>query len=237
MPSLALLLLNNYSVGRVVIITSHKGLMTRDRENYADYFTLAKFTDRVEYAHSLNVSLKRFDVLLIDEADHFMYGNPVAFERIIRAYPTICFTATIPESDLNQLEGEVLDRMGLKCYNYAPSVVQMPKRLSLDRIVDVQTDEKLLEFLRSITQTQPALVYTSKTRAAMILEKITDAFKVTVDTRADLLVAEEEMGHSGNFKVFVADDQLVCRGSDFRQKNVGFALLVDQGVPSERDAQ
>ena len=91
--------------------------------------------------------------------------------------------------------------------------------------------------MEHITKTQPVLVYTSKARAAMILQNKAYAFKVTVDTRADLLTVGDEIGHSGSFKIFVADDHLVCRGTDFRSKNSGFAILADAGVASDRDAQ
>ena len=44
------------------------------------------------------------------------------------------------------------------------------------------------------------------------------------------------MTPSGRFKTFVSCDVEVFRGTDFRSRNVGFALVIDRGSESERDA-
>ena len=70
---LALQLLTHYRTQRVVIFTSHRGLMNRDREDFADYFKLAMCEDRVEYCLSLNVTPRQYDIFIFDEADHFIF--------------------------------------------------------------------------------------------------------------------------------------------------------------------
>ena len=66
-------MLTHYCTKRVVIFTSHRGLMNRDMSDYADYFKLISCEDKVEYSLSLNVTPRPYDVFIFDEADWFIY--------------------------------------------------------------------------------------------------------------------------------------------------------------------
>ena len=211
--------------------------MIRDKEEYSDYFSLASLSDKVEYSMSLNVEVKKNDVLIFDEADYFIYKYPCLFEKLTANQNVICFTATTPDSDLQELEHRVLQRQKFKLYNYAPEALCLAKRLVPDRTIEPLTGCLLITFLETITHEQPVLVYTTKERADMILNKIVDAFQVTVESKADLLTGLDERTQSGKYQVLVFTDPLVARGTNFRAKGTGFTMLCERGTESELESQ
>ena len=84
------------------------GLLKRDREEYADYWSLAGFESHVEYHSTPRFATQHGDVVLVDEADHFAFTDPVGYGGLMARLPSVGFTGTSPDADLNQLEHQVL---------------------------------------------------------------------------------------------------------------------------------
>ena len=51
------------------------------------------------------------DVAIIDEADHFAFSEPAQFGALLSRLPTVCFTGTSPDAQLNALENDVFAKM------------------------------------------------------------------------------------------------------------------------------
>ena len=77
------------------------GLLKRDREEYADYWSFAGFESHVEYHSTPHFTTQPGDVDLVDEADHFAFTDPVAYGGLMARLPAVCFTGTSPDADLN----------------------------------------------------------------------------------------------------------------------------------------
>ena len=120
-PDIANQLLTHGIIRRVIIFTSHKGLMMRDKDDYEDMLELAGLRASIHYRTSLTEQVEQFDALLFDEADHFMFSFPNRFESLCLRHLVICMSATIPDSSANDLEHAVLQRFRMKTFNYYPS--------------------------------------------------------------------------------------------------------------------
>ena len=87
------------------------GLLKRDRHEYGDYWELAGYESSVQYHDTTRFEIRAGDVVLVDEADHFAFSEPTHFNVLLERLPTVCFTGTSPDAQLNTLEHEVLAKM------------------------------------------------------------------------------------------------------------------------------
>ena len=107
-PTLGVHLLSAGLAQRVHVLIPGTGLLKRDREEYADYWSLAGFESHVEYHSTPRFATQHGDVVLVDEADHFAFTDPVGYGGLMARLPSVGFTGTSPDADLNQLEHQVL---------------------------------------------------------------------------------------------------------------------------------
>ena len=68
----------------------------------------------MEYFSHTDFVPKAGDICLVDEADKLIFDQPSKFESLLASMPMICFTATTPDMDLEELEHDVLRKMGLQ---------------------------------------------------------------------------------------------------------------------------
>ena len=113
---------------RVHVLIPGAGLLKRDRHEYGDYWELAGYESSVQYHDTTRFEIKQGDVVLVDEADYFAFSEPVAFGILLGHLPTICFTGTSPDAHLNELEDDVLKKMGLVSHTYWPRCIEAPAK-------------------------------------------------------------------------------------------------------------
>ena len=73
-------------------------------------------TDRVQYHSDINFDVEVGDVLLFDEVDEPIFGDPAVFLEFTKKVRCICFTATSHDCDMGGLEAAVLDHIGCKIF-------------------------------------------------------------------------------------------------------------------------
>ena len=69
-------------------------LMTRDKEEFAQFWKLAGMQDKVTYHVGLDFEFTDTELLIIDESDTLIFGDPVAFAAVLKKARCICLTAT-----------------------------------------------------------------------------------------------------------------------------------------------
>ena len=146
-PTLGVHLLSTGLAQRVHVLIPGTGLLKRDREEYADYWKLAGFESFVEYHDTPHFATQNGHVVLVDEADHFAFTEPVAFGALMTRCPSVCFTGTSPDADLNQMEHQVLLKMGLVFHKYWPQSIETPPKPQVSKKIRVEGDQELVEHL------------------------------------------------------------------------------------------
>ena len=76
-----------------------------------------------------------------------MYGDPASFAELVLSHNVICLTATIPDSDLNQLENEYLENLKFKMYSYEPKGLPQSSQLIVDQKVKISDDGELVRII------------------------------------------------------------------------------------------
>lgn len=117
--TLALMLLLNTNVN-VHIVIPIGALLNRDKSQFKHYWTVSNTTERVHYHQSFDFSVRKNDVILVDEADYLIFKNPEAFYRSASQAPTISMTASKPSDMIDSLEDTVLDHLKMQSYAYEP---------------------------------------------------------------------------------------------------------------------
>lgn len=174
--------------------------------------------------------------MLVDEADHFAFTDPVRFGALLGHLPTICFTGTSPDAHLNQMEHDVLEKMGLASYTYWPKCIDAPLKPQISREVKVASDLELIEQLNALCIDRPVLIFTNAAGASAIVNKIISAVSVTQNTDPDSLRRCNVKTAPAQYSVFVVTDRLVMIGTDFRAPTTGMTLVIDSGLESNREA-
>ena len=78
----ALNILLTTSCSHVHIVLPNATLLARDQSQFADYFSISSRQSNVTYHSALDFQADSEDVVLVDEADHFVLGEPAAFQRL-----------------------------------------------------------------------------------------------------------------------------------------------------------
>lgn len=125
--TLGLMLLSTRACTRVYFVIPNRGLIVRDREEFKTYWRLSQQESNVEYVDGIDFKPKAKSVVIVDEADFLMFRDPHKFRAFAARQPTICFTATPPEGDADNLERMTYEQLKLKTFNYWPARLGRPK--------------------------------------------------------------------------------------------------------------
>lgn len=85
--------------------------------------TRLSLEDAVEYHVGIDFDCQPGDVILVDEADELVFGNPEKFLLKTKGMNCICLTATPDNEDNKGVEREVLKGMGFSLYDGLPEIV------------------------------------------------------------------------------------------------------------------
>jgi hypothetical protein len=68
----------------------------RDRQDFEHLWLLLGYTEGIEYEYHVGIAfdVKPGELLIIDEADCFMFKQSEQFMKLIKESACICFTAT-----------------------------------------------------------------------------------------------------------------------------------------------
>lgn len=106
------------------------------------------------------------DVLVIDEADLFIFANPVRFKNVIGKHRCICLTGTPDNCDLDGVERQILQ--ALECA-IVDSVVENPEQaFELPEIKELDYDDQdsqaFIQFIQDKLAVKPVILITSQDR-------------------------------------------------------------------------
>ena len=103
-------------VNTVYIITPTDALKNRDKDDFMHFFQQGVNEGKVNYRKDLNHKCKPGELIIVDEADYFMFNKPEAFFKYVReAEAIVCMTAT--GSDRNWLDKFILSE-SLRTFSY-----------------------------------------------------------------------------------------------------------------------
>src|SRR5687768_5916964 len=91
---MALILLITQSASKVHLVYDSQHLMQRDQKQFAQWWVIFKLECAVEYHIGTNFAYQPGEILLIDEADEFIFNSPSEFLSKIQPSCCICLTAT-----------------------------------------------------------------------------------------------------------------------------------------------
>lgn len=75
-------------------VTANLSLQHRDTEDFKDMLALAGFSNKVEHHHTLDFAVGHAQLVIIDEADRFIFSEPHRLVKLMKKCKVICLTAT-----------------------------------------------------------------------------------------------------------------------------------------------
>jgi hypothetical protein len=85
---------------KVHLVFESKHLMERDQQDFEDYWILLGFDEsKVEYHIGLDFSPAANELIIVDEADTFIFNDTEKFATLIAENACLCFTATPDNCD------------------------------------------------------------------------------------------------------------------------------------------
>lgn len=93
----------------VHIVIPSKGLERRDKEDFKDYWIYGGNEKQVKYHTDINFTVKKDHIVLVDEADTIIFGEPLKLIKVMDKCTTILFTASCPDHQSQSLESKIFD--------------------------------------------------------------------------------------------------------------------------------
>jgi len=140
--------------------------MDRDRAHFEAYWILAGATDRVTYHIGLNFEKNVGDILVIDEADLFIFSNAIRFIEAVGSHRCLCLTGTPDNCDEDGVERLILQALN---FTMVDSVVENSAQLNeLPHITELEDDtaEAFIGFLNEKLAVMPVILMTTEDRLA-----------------------------------------------------------------------
>ena len=160
--ALASMFLCNQMAKVVHIVIPSKGLERRDKKDFKDYWFYGRNEKQVRYHTDINFTGGKDHIVLVDEADTVIFGEPLRLKKVMDKCTTVLFTASCPDPQSKSLESKIFDQLGLDVTDYWPSSLARPTVVHVTKVLDVQSTEELATFVSEKAKLMAVLVYTSK---------------------------------------------------------------------------
>ena len=196
---------------------------------------MAGLVRRISYCTRLPTNPKPEDAIILDEVDHWIFGNPGRLGKLSQDQRVIGLTATVDDSDLGGMEREILRTLGFRIHEKwigEPSLKPMPPAFE-----EVQLPEKadIKRFLEQQLQLQATLLYGQSELLQYLLAEgmIFTMVDESVDTA---MLRKLDQLQDGRYRLLAFDSaEPALRGVDYRGHDAGLALLVAKPFATDRE--
>ena len=98
---------------KVHMIYTNKVLMEKDQNDFKQLWTISAKSDAVVYHEDIEFDVGEGDLVVIDEAEEYIYGNTKHFLEFVGEHRVICLTATCGGTAQDPSEKMILKHIGL----------------------------------------------------------------------------------------------------------------------------
>ena len=85
--------------------------MNRDTEDFSDLVTISGFGNKIESHHSLNFAVGPGHLVIIDEADRFIFSEPQKLAKLMKKCLVVCLTATPTSNQQVDIENMIFNSL------------------------------------------------------------------------------------------------------------------------------
>ena len=112
-----ILLLKHTSIKRCHIVFPNQLLKDRDEKILENLFKLASIEKKIKYHCDLKFKSYPGEIILIDEADEFIFTDPKLFNKATEGRKVMCLTATVDDHKEESLERALISKLGFRIYD------------------------------------------------------------------------------------------------------------------------
>ena len=177
---------------------------------------MMKFEGSVTYLSDLSFQSEQTDLILLDEADFFIYENPKNFQKAFEGRTVIGFTATSKNQRATSLERQVLSSLGFKLASYHEDNHEDQGIPSIHEIVKFDSPEALKQFMIQRLSKRSLLLYCSVEKLQTLIGKWPQLIHFSADSSHTILHSLEIQNPNGLYQLLVITDPCLMRGIDPR---------------------
>jgi len=148
---------------KVHLIFENNHLLARDKSDFESYWLLLGYgEDKIEY-HVGCCGFKPAvgELVIVDEADTFMLGDPVGFATFIDECCCLCFTATPDNCDAKGTEAKVISALKFHKYSYLLDNQNIVVDLTFDEVITCSSAIEKAAYIKECSRGGPVLVFCS----------------------------------------------------------------------------
>ncbi len=179
------------------------------------------------------------DMLIIDESDTVIFGDPSDFRATLLKCRCICLTATPDDNDTKGAEKSMLTALRMVKYDYGfPPELTAPATIHETKVFSSDLNTDILAFVKDQLSTTPVLLYCSKETKTFIEVQgcpFISADWPGVDEKL-LRLLDARNSETNQYNLVIATQLEAMRGVDYRSKLTGITLLLAQSFPNIREA-
>jgi len=88
----------------VHMVNPNSALSCRDDQDFADMRQIGDLSGKIVYRSDLNFHVKKSHMVIVDEADFFIFKDMARLRKLMQTCTVICFTASTPDQNEVELE-------------------------------------------------------------------------------------------------------------------------------------
>lgn len=197
---------------------------------------MTDFEKNVHYHDDLIFESEKGDLIIIDEVDHFIYGDTKQFYFFQQNKKIIGFTVTASTKEIKGLERSVFECIKFHEATYWPSGVPKPYIDYSFRGVDVSNTMDLCRELNRYLRKAPVLVYCTELDVKTIGHDVKPAQEIKTRRDFRVLTQLDITDHMGRHELILATTEEEMRGVNLRAPMKGVKLVIAKPFSCQRNA-
>lgn len=144
---------------KVHLVFENKHLMERDQQDFEDYWILLSCDEsKIEYHVGLDFQPAANELIIVDEADTFIFNETDRFTALIAESACLCYTATPDNCDPKGVEKKMVSALGFQKYNYILDEQMKKPSLDIDEVVTGKSLTEKAAYINERAKIGPVLV-------------------------------------------------------------------------------
>ncbi|CDW79640.1 UNKNOWN [Stylonychia lemnae] len=226
------------SVTRIHMVFPNEELKERDRADFQNLFLFqTEGEDMISYHVGIDFIQIDNSLIIVDEANYFMFEDPPKFKLFLQNSPYICFTAT-PANSI--VEKNVAAELKFEQYSYSlndDTIIDKSGALMVDVNYKASALEEKANNIKELAKSTPVLVYCNEELTKAIVtagippvmieagvdqERLRQLGKLNADTQ--------------NYTIVVSEQMFGVPGFDNRSESISMTLIIAKSFWNRRDA-
>ena len=166
----------------VHMVNPNSALSSRDDADFADMRQIGDLNGKIVYHSDLSFHVKKSHMVIIDEADCFVFQEMAMLKKLMQKCTIICLTASTPDQNESELEAQIFAAMNLKCFSFERPNKGVPHQHVVVQTLPQQNINDFIKFVEKKSEDMAVVIYTRDAQVLKLVQRVPGARMLTLNT-------------------------------------------------------